>query len=309
MRVTFPTATITKLRETASKAARRALLEAQAHLAVHQTMRGMTLDEVDGFLALVKTKNLINFLARYKNTPLYLMTGELYAKVSHGLKGALFGVDNFTELLQHIVSKEGVELDRSQLLECINLMRLDLDFAKGIFESLAICFKAMGKDTISKGINVNDLITKRQNFHKTFTWHRDIQLEFILASDLQLCDLDESKIEHVIINLLINAYQATINSREIPKTITITTRNVPFNGTSGIEITIRDNGCGLPAGKEDKVFEPFFTTKEREGTGLGLTVSRDIIEMHHGSLTIANNSDGPGVTVTIQLPTKQPSRE
>jgi signal transduction histidine kinase len=114
--------------------------------------------------------------------------------------------------------------------------------------------------------------------------------------------LDKDKIKHVIINMLLNAFQATQGQEQ--RIVRITTRNITFRFEAGIEIQIKDTGCGLPKGKEDRIFEPFFTTKEKHGTGLGLPISKDMIERHGGTLEIANNTDGPGATVTIRLPVK-----
>jgi len=69
------------------------------------------------------------------------------------------------------------------------------------------------------------------------------------------------------------------------------------------EITVEDNGAGIDEENIQKVFEPFFTTKSR-GTGLGLSVCREVVELHHGEITI-NSSKGAGTSVQITLPARQ----
>jgi two-component system NtrC family sensor kinase len=70
-----------------------------------------------------------------------------------------------------------------------------------------------------------------------------------------------------------------------------------------VVVQIEDTGSGIPEDKLDKLFEPFFTTKPvGSGTGLGLSVSKNIIELHGGTIKIANRTDACGVAVTITFP-------
>ncbi|MFI4955549.1 MAG: sensor histidine kinase, partial [Gammaproteobacteria bacterium] len=73
--------------------------------------------------------------------------------------------------------------------------------------------------------------------------------------------------------------------------------------SESVGVQIEDTGSGIAEDKLDKLFEPFFTTKPvGSGTGLGLSVSRNIIELHRGSIRIANRTDIRGVAVTIMFP-------
>jgi len=67
-----------------------------------------------------------------------------------------------------------------------------------------------------------------------------------------------------------------------------------------VEVTFADTGCGIAEDDQARIFEPFFTTKER-GTGLGLAITKQLIELHHGTIRIASNP-GQGTTVIIRLP-------
>jgi signal transduction histidine kinase len=104
---------------------------------------------------------------------------------------------------------------------------------------------------------------------------------------------DAEKLRTCFINVVANAIQA-----------------MPDGGTMGIRfrrvedamvITFSDTGAGIEAEVVDHVFEPFFTTK-REGIGLGLFLSRAIVESHGGKIDIGSNPDGPGTTVTFSFP-------
>jgi two-component system NtrC family sensor kinase len=101
-------------------------------------------------------------------------------------------------------------------------------------------------------------------------------------------------LNQVFLNILVNAAQAI----EVKGEIKISTRTV----SDFVEIKISDNGSGIPEDVRDKIFEPFFTTKEvGKGTGLGMSISYDIIKEHQGQIKVASEP-GQGTTFTIELP-------
>jgi two-component system NtrC family sensor kinase len=106
--------------------------------------------------------------------------------------------------------------------------------------------------------------------------------------------LDRNKLEQALVNLLLNAIHAT------PPKGTLTLRSRV--DASGFVAEIDDTGTGVSAAHQTKLFEPFFTTKPvGQGTGLGLSVARQIIQLHGGILRLANRAEG-GARATIQIP-------
>jgi signal transduction histidine kinase len=110
-----------------------------------------------------------------------------------------------------------------------------------------------------------------------------------------------NELQQVILNLLVNARQAIGEGGQL-------TIRLRYNSQENFnELTIRDNGSGIPADKLPKIFEPFFTTKSgpdatgRGGTGLGLAACRDIIEKHQGRIRVASTV-GKGTAFTLKLP-------
>ncbi|MBI4997484.1 MAG: two-component sensor histidine kinase [Rhodocyclales bacterium] len=101
----------------------------------------------------------------------------------------------------------------------------------------------------------------------------------------------------VFVNVIRNAIQAVVDSRR-PGTVALTTRKAE----RGIEVVVQDSGVGMSAEQIGHAFDPFYTTRQvGQGTGLGLTVARDIVQAHDGSIEIASRP-GAGTTVTIILP-------
>src|SRR5262249_19678504 len=108
---------------------------------------------------------------------------------------------------------------------------------------------------------------------------------------------DGVQIEQVLLNLLLNGVEAVQASSNGDRVVSVTTTAA---GPGLVEVVIRDSGIGIPAPPAD-VFAPFFSTK-RNGLGMGLSISRSIIEAHGGCLTAARNT-GRGSTFRFTLPT------
>jgi two-component system sensor histidine kinase AtoS len=106
---------------------------------------------------------------------------------------------------------------------------------------------------------------------------------------------DAEKLRQVFTNVLDNAIDALAGVAE--------DRRVDLfveNGARGATVRVRDNGCGIPADKVERIFNPFFTTKE-SGTGLGMAIARKIVEAHGGTIAVASR-EGGGSEFTIALP-------
>src|SRR5262249_14745522 len=108
---------------------------------------------------------------------------------------------------------------------------------------------------------------------------------------------DAEKLKQVFANVLDNAIDSFASVPE--------NRRVELfieNGGSNAVVRVQDNGCGIPPEKIDRIFNPFFTTKEK-GTGLGMAISRKIVEAHAGTMTVASEvGRGTEFAVTLPLP-------
>jgi PAS domain S-box-containing protein len=125
--------------------------------------------------------------------------------------------------------------------------------------------------------------------------HIVVRSEF--AADLPGVTGDRIQLQQVILNLLRNASDAMMSVHDRPRHLVIATRG---EGNTRVRVTVRDVGVGLDAQSMNKLFDAFFTTKS-DGMGIGLSVSRSIIERHHGRLW-AEANDGPGATFAFAIP-------
>jgi signal transduction histidine kinase len=118
-----------------------------------------------------------------------------------------------------------------------------------------------------------------------------------LADDLPPVTGDRVQLQQVILNLLRNASEAMSDVDDRPRELVI--RTAPDEGDR-VRLTVQDAGVGFEQHAVDKIFEMFYTTKSG-GMGIGLSVSRSIIDRHHGQLWAATN-DGPGATFAFSVP-------
>ncbi|MGI8580704.1 MAG: sensor histidine kinase, partial [Chitinophagaceae bacterium] len=122
-------------------------------------------------------------------------------------------------------------------------------------------------------------------------------------------------IGRVLLNLFTNAFYAVAEKKKAPTlkgekeyepSVTVSTKRISSpSGAEGLEIHVIDNGNGIPQKVLDKIYQPFFTTKPTgQGTGLGLSLSYDIVKAHGGELQV-ETKEGEGSTFIIQLPTSE----
>jgi hypothetical protein len=128
-------------------------------------------------------------------------------------------------------------------------------------------------------------------------------LKVELTDNLPAVTGDRVQLQQVVLNLLINAAQAMSAVEDRPRELFIRTQ---LDEAAEVRLTVQDAGVGFERDGEERLFEAFYTTKS-DGMGMGLSVSRFIIESHHGRLWASPN-DGPGATFSFSLPKRPESR-
>ena len=106
------------------------------------------------------------------------------------------------------------------------------------------------------------------------------------------CQLDPTRMQRVLVNLLSNALQASPGDEPVDLTVEA--------AAGALDMELRDRGGGLEPGDEERIFEPFYTRRVK-GTGLGLAVARQVVEGHGGRLTARNHPEG-GAVFRVELP-------
>jgi len=121
-----------------------------------------------------------------------------------------------------------------------------------------------------------------------------------LAEDLPPVTGDRVQLQQVILNLVRNAADAMRTVDDRPRELLIRTK---WDGQGHVHLSVKDVGVGFAPEATDRLFEGFYTTKD-DGMGIGLSVSKSIIESHHGRLW-AERNDGPGATFSFSIPCRR----
>jgi two-component system NtrC family sensor kinase len=219
--------------------------------------------------------------------------GRLAAGVAHEINNPLTGILTFTRILQR--SKDIGDKSQSHLQKIAESTVRVRKIVKGLLD-------------FSRQIELDQEPTDVNRFIRSVISAMDnqalvkgVNITFNPGENLPMLTLDRSQFQSVLINLIINAFDAM----EQGGTIIISTGiSVSASDTDqkGVEITVADTGCGIQHEDLDKLFDPFFTTKEvGKGTGLGLSVSYGIVQRHGGTIRVQSEIDH-GSTFTIWIP-------
>lgn len=222
--------------------------------------------------------------------------GEMVASIAHELKQPLTAISLYAEsgkemltAATHEVSVLRQQLDeiQTQSQRAAEIIRRTREFARN-------------KEPYTCTVQLNDLIKDVSDFLGAEARNSNVRMELDLAPSLPSVEGDAIQLRQVLINIIHNAIESLQATLEKPKQVTVRTSQ-PEDGE--IHTVIADNGPGMDAETLSHIFESFFTTKGDEGMGMGLSISRSIIEAHGGRLW-ATSTPGEGATFTFTLPLK-----
>jgi len=221
-----------------------------------------------------------------------LRMGELTASLAHELNQPLTAIlGNARAGIRFI---ESGTLDMDECKQILQDIADDDKRAGSIIRSLRSM--ARPEEGEREAASINDVLVEAISLFHSDAIIRNIMLENDLADPLPLVRINKVQVQQVVINLLANAAES-VTDGSADKRIVIRTSTA---NDGGVQVIVRDFGPGIEEKELDDIFEPFFTTK-RSGLGLGLSLSRSIIEAHGGRIKAENNPD-QGTTFTFHLP-------
>ncbi|MBK5271261.1 MAG: tetratricopeptide repeat protein [Bacteroidia bacterium] len=244
--------------------------------------------------------------------------GELTAGIAHEIQNPLNFVNNFSEVSKELLDEMKMELDNGNMddaKEIANDVILNLEKINHHGKRADAIVKGMLQHSrSSSGVKEPTDINALADEYLRLAYHglraKDKSFNATMKTDydetIGTIDIIPQDIGRVILNLITNAFYAVNEKKTLRQaqgdsyepTVTVSTKKL----NDKILISVKDNGKGMPQKVLDKIFQPFFTTKPTgQGTGLGLSLSYDIVKAHGGEIKV-DTKEGQGTEFIIQLP-------
>jgi two-component system, LuxR family, sensor kinase FixL len=224
-----------------------------------------------------------------------LAMGELTSSLWHQLSQPLTGIMGNAQAGRRFLDTTPPNL--GEIRHIFVDIVADTVRAAGIIDSL--------RDSLRKApsnhqlLDMNDIVRDTTALVSDEALTRNVQLQMALASKLPFVRGERLLVQQVVLNLIMNGLEALSNDRLEKRVVKVTT--TPHDN-EGVQLSVFDSGNGVPPGAEDDIFEPFYSTKPAgSGGGLGLSISRAIVEAHGGKIWLDSTADA-GTTINLTLP-------
>jgi PAS domain S-box-containing protein len=219
--------------------------------------------------------------------------GALTASIAHEVNQPLSGIITNTSTCLRMLGADPPNVDGAR--ETARRTLRDGNRASDVITRLRALFSK--KEPMIESVDLNEATREVIALSLSEFKGNRVILRSELADDLPLVAGDRIQLQQVILNLLRNAADAMSNVEDRPRQLLIRTERDDANR---VRLSVKDSGVGFEPQAADRLFQAFYTTKD-DGMGIGLSVSRSIIEAHHGRLWATSN-DGPGATFSFSIP-------
>ncbi len=224
--------------------------------------------------------------------------GLLTAGLAHEIRNPLVAIRTFTQLLPE-------RYEDSEFREGFQSLALkEVDRICGLITDL-LAFARPSKPNVAQE-SINDIVEGIARILETQAKEKNIEITRAFADDLPKVWIDREQMKQVFMNLILNGIQAMSG----PGAIHIATRQIAKSESDEagnfVQVEVKDAGIGIPPENLDHIFDPFFTSKD-EGSGLGLSISHQIIQEHGGYVKV-DSKVGKGTTFFINVPVGRPLR-
>jgi PAS domain S-box-containing protein len=220
------------------------------------------------------------------------MMGELTASLAHEVKQPIAAALMNAQACVRWLQRDSPAL--AEACQCASRMVNDVTAAAEIIDRVRSLYR---RDTSERELlDLNEVIREMIVLLRDKANQDSISIRTELDSGLLLITADRVQLQQVLMNLMLNGIEAM---KDASGELTVRSKRIEDDQ---VLVTVSDSGIGFPVGEVEHIFESFFTTKP-QGTGMGLSISRRIVESHGGRLWAASNS-GPGATFQLTLPSE-----
>jgi len=227
------------------------------------------------------------------NVARVMSLGALTASIAHEVNQPLSGIITNASTCLRMLAADPPQLEGAR--ETARRTIRDGNRMSEVIARLRALFRK--KEPTTESVNLNDAVLEVIALSIVELQKNRVMLRPELADDLPLVTGDRVQLQQVILNLLRNGSDAMSTVEDRPRQLVIRTER---DDGDRVRLTVQDAGIGFDPQAADRLFDPFYTTKG-DGMGIGLSVSRSIIERHHGRLWATLN-DGPGAAFSFSIP-------
>ncbi|MGB7947738.1 MAG: ATP-binding protein, partial [Candidatus Binatia bacterium] len=225
--------------------------------------------------------------------------GLLTAGLAHEIRNPLVAIRTFTQLLperyEDAEFREGFQ----------GLALKEVDRICGLINDL-LSFARPSRPNVAEE-SMNDVVDGITRILETEAKEKGVEITRDFGTKLPKIWIDREQMKQVFMNLILNAIQAMKDGGSIFISTRLTAKDEATHSGQFVQVEVRDTGVGISADNLDQIFDPFFTSKD-EGSGLGLSISHQIVQEHGGYVTVESKV-GVGTTFFINLPVGKPIRQ
>lgn len=258
-------------------------------------IRGVMHDITERKEAEQETQNLRQEIAHAGRVS---MMGQLASALAHEINQPLGAILRNAEAAELFMQHERPDLDEVRAI--LADIRRDDQRAGNVIGRMRGLLKRQDLD--KRPVDVGEIVAEVAALIRSDAAARHIKLELAVADGLPPVLGDIVHLQQVLLNLIVNGLDAIDETNQGDRRVSIT---AVLDGPNTVEIAVNDSGRGIPVERLTSIFDPFYTTKPN-GLGMGLPISRGIIEAHHGRLRAENNKEG-GASFRFTLPTAEES--
>jgi len=248
---------------------------------------GYALERKRVILEVLQLRNELAYISRINTM------GELAASLAHEINQPLAAIRSNAEAIQSMLEAQAPDL--SEIKAAIADIVSDDARAGDTIRRLRALFRR--EELAHSELDLGELLQEVSRIMRSDAVIRKVSLNLDLAQPLRTVLADRIQIQQAIINLLLNAFDAVSEAQENSRQVTL---SALAEGSGCIRVLVRDSGNGIEPDALPRIFDAFFTTKPG-GLGMGLAISRSIVEAHGGRLSVSSNP-GHGTTFEISLP-------
>jgi len=219
--------------------------------------------------------------------------GEMASGLAHELNQPLCAILNYSNGCVRMIQRDNIEPDK--IRSAVEQIAVQAERAGDIIRRIRSLVAK--REPCRSTVDINNIVGEAIAMVKAEARQKNITIHCELADDIRPVEADRVEIQQVILNLVKNAFEAITDSEADRREVTISTSSKE-NDT--IELAVNDTGKGLLPETCDRIFDSFYTTKD-QGLGVGLSLSRRIVEAHGGQIW-AESGNGSGATFRFTLP-------